>query len=272
MLERHNLHFSSQEITVLVLRTGVLAVYIKMHRESPQLSGIGVGEYVLPQSPFQFIYEVPFQSDYIYSKQDVLTHHGVMTEFVTEGRAADVCRDFSKAFDTGSLFFSTKCGLRRSGWGGKAWADDEAQRVMFPVWTWMPAVNGVSTCLFWNLSCPMALPVECALTGFSDYTSWGDQAIYWGIGLPAIVTETICKNDTTGTLWNSTRTNTKSCTREERGPCTDVGQDVLSLVKEWLWGHTITQEKPPSIHGEVAGDEDELFSVILSARMGDSHH
>lgn len=49
-----------------------------------------------------------------------LTHHGVMTGFVTEGRAVAVCMDFSKAFDTGSQVFCTKFGLIWSGWGGKS--------------------------------------------------------------------------------------------------------------------------------------------------------
>lgn len=81
--------FSFSGNTVLVLGTGVLAVHTKLHRESPQLSGIWVGECVLPQSfpktkltklhqvllpplaPLKLIYEVRFQSDYIYSEQAV---------------------------------------------------------------------------------------------------------------------------------------------------------------------------------------------------------
>lgn len=58
-----------------------------------------------PLAPLQLIHEVPFQTDYIYSKQALLTHCGVLTGFVTKGRAVDVCRDFSKAFDTGSHGF-----------------------------------------------------------------------------------------------------------------------------------------------------------------------
>lgn len=144
---------------------------------------------------------------------------------------------------------------------------------MFPVWTWMPAVSGVSACLFWNLSCPMALPVEeCVLTKFSDDTKLRGSGNMLRCRAASHKTETVCRNGTTGALWNSTRRNAKSCTGEGTGPCSDVGQDLLSLVKGWLWGHTITQEKPPSPHGEVAGDGGELISIILSGRMRDSPH
>lgn len=49
-----------------------------------------------------------------------------------------------------------------------------------------------------------------------DDTKLGDEAINWGVGLPAIGTETVCRNGTTGTLWNSTRILAKSCTREKK--------------------------------------------------------
>lgn len=99
-----------------------------------------------------------------------------------------------------------------------------------------------------------------------------DQAINWGVGLPGIGTERVWRNGTTGTLWNSTTILAKSCTHEKRGLCSDVDQDLLSLVKRWLWGHIITQEKLPSMHGEVAGNGGLLFSVILGGRMRRSCH
>lgn len=137
-------------------------------------------------------------------------------------------------------------------------------------------------CLQW-MACPRVCsgtcPVHCLYhwrsvpsPSFQMIPSWGDWVIYWGVGLPATGTETAWWNGTTGNLWNSTRTNAKSCTHEERGPCSDVGQDLLNLVKRWLWGHTVTQEKPPSTQEEVAGDGDDLLPVILGGRIRDSCH
>lgn len=141
---------------------------------------------------------------------------------------------------------------------------------MFSGWTWLPEVNGVSTCLFWNVSCPME---KCALTKFSDDPKLG------GSGNILRCRAASHRDRDSLEEWHNRKLmkfDHNKCQilhiTEGRGPCSDVGQNSLSLVKRWLWGHTLTQEKPPSPHWEVAGHGDELFFIIIGGRIRDSHH